>query len=246
MATVASVSIGAGPRRPQSSTGFVLNAGATEHYQDADSYDRRYEARSEDRDFYLRRAAKATSILEYGAGTGRLTLPLLLAGKQVTAVDVSEPMLGRLRERASRYDPSVRARLTLRASDMRTFTTKRRFDQVVVGFNALGHLYSHRDVASFLALALRHLHPGGELLLDLPMPHLDLPGYDPTAQIQVSEMEAGSGSELLTLRLFQPQELLMHLHYAGFERAVLFGDFEGHPLETDSEVMVLVARRPRC
>jgi SAM-dependent methyltransferase len=229
-----------------SAAGFVLNAGALEHYQDPTNYDRLYDARTEDRDFYVRRAASATSILEYGAGTGRLTLPLLLAGRFVTAVDISQSMLGRLTERADEHGDLVRSRLAVHCADMRTFVTRRRFDQIMVGFHALGHLYSHRDVATFLGKALSHLHPGGEILLDVPLPHLDLPGYDGTAQVLVSEMDGAAGSELLTLRLFQPQELLMHLHYAGFTAARLFGDFDGGKLESDSEVMVLSARRPEC
>lgn len=226
--------------------GFVLNAGAVDHYQDPANYDRLYEARTEDRDFYVRRAGSARTILEYGAGTGRLTLPLLSAGKIVTAVDTSQAMLDALIERAQQAGPDVRSRLTVQVADMRNFVTTKRFDQVIVGFHALGHLYSHRDVEAFLAAALRHLRPDGELLLDLPLPNLDLPGYDPTAQVLVSEMDGSSGSDLLTLRLFQPQELLMHLHYAGFTSAAIFGDFHDGALDADSEVMVLSARRPKC
>ena len=226
--------------------GFVVNAGAVDHYQDPESYDRLYEARTEDATFYVRRAKAARSVLEYGAGTGRITLPLLEAGRRVTAVDLSAAMLGALARRAERAGQAVRSRLAIECADMRTFVTRQRFDLVVVGFNAFGHLYSHRDVVAFLERAFSHLSPGGELALDLPLPHLDLPGYDGTAQILVSEMDGARGAELLTLRLFQPQELLMHLHYAGFERASLFGDFQGGPLESDSEVMVLSARKPKC
>jgi len=224
----------------------VLNAGASEHYQDPAHYDRLYDARTEDRDFYLRRARSASVILEYGAGTGRLTVPLLLAGKSVTAVDTSQPMLDALRLRVQAADSRALHRLTLHSADMRSFSTRRRFDQVIVGFHAFGHLYSHVDVSAFLALALRHLVPGGELLLDLPLPHLDMPGYDGTAQVMVTEMDGARGAELLTLRLFQPQELLMHMHYAGFEKAQLWGDFQEGGLDGDSEVVVLSARKPPC
>jgi 2-polyprenyl-3-methyl-5-hydroxy-6-metoxy-1,4-benzoquinol methylase len=234
------------PRQPRRSGGFVLNAGAVDHYQDPANYDRLYAARTEDRDFYLRRARSARTILEYGAGTGRLTLPLLSAGKAVTAVDTSRAMLGTLTQRATLAGADVRSRLSVRVADMRTFATSQRYDQVIVGFHALGHLYSHRDVVSFLTRAFRHLRPHGEILLDLPLPNLDLPGYDGAAQVLVSEMDGAHGTELLTLRLFQPQELLMHLHYAGFTDAALFGDFHGGALETDSEVMVACARSPKC
>lgn len=227
------------PRAP-----FLLNAGAVEHYQDPAHYDRLYQARTEDRDFYLRQARGARRILEYGAGTGRLTLPLLLAGKEVTAVDTSAPMLGALSRRA--HSVQAGARLSVHCADMRTFSTRVRYDRVIVGFHAFGHLYSHRDVTSFLGRAWRHLVPGGRLLLDLPLPHLDAPGYDAAAQVSVTEMDGAEGAELLTLRQFQPQELLMHLHYAGFERARLSGDFHGGPLDGESDVIVATAWKPKC
>jgi len=240
------VTAAASPRPGASPKSLALNAGAVDHYQDPTNYDRLYGARTEDRDFYLRRAQGMRSILEYGAGNGRLTLPLLVAGKQVCAVDVSRAMLDALSARVEALPGSARKRLESHLADMRTFSTRRRFDQVIVGFHALGHLYSHSDVATFFERAHRHLLPDGELLLDLPLPNLDLPGYDGAAQVMVSEMDGAGGPELLTLRLFQPQELCMHLHYAGFERVRLYGDFEGGALEADSEVMVLSARKPKC
>lgn len=232
--------------RSVSSAAFALSAGAVEHYRDPAHYDRLYEARTEDRDFYVRRCQGAPRILEYGAGSGRLTLPLLAKGKEVTAVDTSEAMLTALVRRAEATGRDVRGRLSVHCADMRTFRTRVRFDRVIVGFHAFGHLYSHRDVVAFLGRALAHLLPDGELLLDLPLPHLDAPGYDATAQISVTEMDGAEGPELLTLRQFQPQELLMHLHYAGFDRARLFGDFQAGPLDSESDVLVLSARKPKC
>ncbi len=57
--------------------------------------------------------ATVDPLLEIGPGSGFETLPLLAAGHHVTAVDVSEPMLGVLRERAE--EAGVAARLTTRS-----------------------------------------------------------------------------------------------------------------------------------
>lgn len=225
--------------------GPALHLGASEHYQDGPSYDRRYQARTEDRDYYLGRTRSARTVLEYGAGTGRLTLALAAAGKHVTAVDLSQAMLDVLCARLEGASEAVRQRVQVYAADMRTFRTRRRFDVVLVGFNTLGHLYSHDDVAGFLRLAWSHLEPGGRLLLDVVVPHVDVPGYDPIAQIQVSEFEGPSGPEQLTLRIFQPRELEMHLARAGFGSVRFAGDFHGAPLDQSSEAMVVVAQRPK-
>lgn len=50
--------------------------------------------------------------LEIGAGTGRIALPLAQAGVDVTAVDLSEPMLRRLVEKGGAAVPAVQADAT--------------------------------------------------------------------------------------------------------------------------------------
>src|SRR5690606_16528822 len=99
-----------------------LHPGAVEHYQNAAAYESRYQARSEDIEFYLRRCSAQKSVLEYGAGAGRLTLPLARAGKKVYAVDTSSPMLALLRARLRAEPATVRARVEVKKADMRTFS----------------------------------------------------------------------------------------------------------------------------
>ncbi|HSC87887.1 MAG TPA: hypothetical protein VLC09_11475, partial [Polyangiaceae bacterium] len=72
---------------PTRSSSLRVHPGAVEHYRYGAAYDERYRGRSEDIDFYLRLARGVDRIVEYGAGTGRLTLPLARAGAQVLAVD---------------------------------------------------------------------------------------------------------------------------------------------------------------
>lgn len=220
-----------------------LHPGAVEHYEDASSYDRRYEARSEDVDFYKRRA-KGKSVLEYGAGTGRVTLPLARAGSSVMAVDVSEPMLDLLRERVAAEAKATQKRVVIKKGDMRTFATSRRFDLVIAGFHTLCHLYSIDDIRTFLKQAYRHLAPGGHLEFDLPLPRIDVPGYDPLAQVRVTEVDGESGPQLLTQRWYQPQEICMHLHYAGFLRIRLGADFTFEKLQPETSIFVVSAQKP--
>lgn len=220
-----------------------LHPGAVEHYEDASSYERRYEARSEDVDFYRRRG-KGKSVLEYGAGTGRLTLPLARAGSEVLAVDMSAPMLDLLRQRVSAEGDTTRKRVIIKKGDMRIFSTSRRFDLVIAGFHTVCHLYSNNDIRAFLKRAYSHLKPGGSLEFDLPLPRIDVPGYDALAQVRVTEVDGESGPQLLTQRWYQPQEISMHLHYAGFERIRLGADFTFNKLEPDTSIFVVSARKP--
>lgn len=224
-------------------TALLLHPGAIEHYEDAASYERRYQARSEDVAYYVRRC-RGKSVLEYGAGAGRVTLPLARAHCEVVAVDVSAPMLALLKERIRLEAPAVRSRVAIKKGDMRTFSTNRRFDVVMAGFHTLCHLYSNTDLSVFLRKAHLHLKAGGTFECDLPLPRIDVPGYDPLAQVRVTEMEGRNGPELLTQRWFAPQEIAMHLHYAGFERIRLGADFTFSKIEPETSVFVVSARKP--
>lgn len=222
-----------------------LHPGACEHYEDAESYAERYQARSEDVDYYLSKLAPGNTVLEYGAGAGRLTIPLAERGVQVTAVDASAPMIALLEKKISLLEAKTRRRILVRQADMRRFVTRKRYDFAVAAFHTVCHLYSVNDMREFLSQAWRHLKPGGRLLFDLPLPRIDMPGYDPISQVRVTEMEGPKGPQLLTQRWFQPQEVLMHLHYAGFHHARLGADFTSSLPDRETSVFTVSATRPR-
>src|SRR6186997_514945 len=92
------------PRLPAALIEDLVDAGSREHYADAALYDYEYRRRRADVSFYreLARRRGADRILELGAGTGRVTLPLARDGRRVTALDQSPAMLARLRDRIAR------------------------------------------------------------------------------------------------------------------------------------------------
>ena len=67
----------------------------------ADLYDLEY-AHDFDLPFWLALAEReAGPVVEWGAGTGRLAVPLAAAGHNVTAVELSEEMVGRGKRKGS-------------------------------------------------------------------------------------------------------------------------------------------------
>ncbi len=235
-----------------------LTSGAIEHYMNPSRYDQRYAGRQEDVKFYAARARDWANILEWGAGSGRLTLPMAAAGAEVLAVDASQVMLNQLKEKL-KEKPKLKKIVRTHCADMRTYTPRKKFDGVVAGFSTFCHLYRHEDIASVLKTAWNSLVPGGELVFDLPAPRTDGEGYDHYAQIFVSEIQlpqAGSSDifvvnqleasgQLLTQRIFHLQEMKMHLSYAGFEELEVLGDFEQNAPDADSQTLVFSARRPK-
>lgn len=103
-------------------------------------------------------------VLDLAAGSGRLTMPFLALGREVTAVDLSEGMLGLLSARLDEAPARLRERCTLVHADMREFSLGRRFGAVVLGTSSIS-LLDDRGRAALYGRVREHLAPGGRFLL---------------------------------------------------------------------------------
>jgi 2-polyprenyl-3-methyl-5-hydroxy-6-metoxy-1,4-benzoquinol methylase len=92
------------------------------------------------------------SILELGAGVGRITHPLVELGYSVTAVDNSPEMLAEIRG------------ATTVLSDIEELSLDISFDAVVLG-SFLIHAPVHRTRAALLEVCRRHVKPSGVVLV---------------------------------------------------------------------------------
>lgn len=166
----------------------LVDAGSREHYADAALYDYEYRRRRNDVAWYKelakRRLGTSGRILELGAGSGRVTIPLARAGFEVVAVDGSDAMLAGLRKRVAALPPAVAKRITIEKGDLRDFsvTAKRAtksksrelatFPLVIAAFNVVEHLYTRGEVHACLRRVAAHLAPGGAFAFDVQMPDL--------------------------------------------------------------------------
>ncbi|WP_311244571.1 daptide-type RiPP biosynthesis methyltransferase [Microbacterium sp. WCS2018Hpa-23] len=98
-------------------------------------------------------------ILDIGAGSGRLTIPLVRSGRRVTALDLSEDMLSRLR-RAVPDHPMLECVV----GDMRDFALGRRFGLVIIGATSIT-LLDRVGRSLFYANVRRHLAARGVLAM---------------------------------------------------------------------------------
>ncbi len=162
------------PGLPDRLVDDLVDAGSREHYADAALYDYEYRRRRADVTFYreLARRRGADRILELGAGTGRVTVPLARDGRRVVALDQSAAMLARLRERIARLPSPVASRITPVAGDLRTFSVGGRFPLAIAAFNVLEHLYTRGEITACLQRIAAHLAPGGAFAFDVQLPDL--------------------------------------------------------------------------
>jgi SAM-dependent methyltransferase len=213
-----------GPGRPRPLSDQLVedlvDAGSREHYADAALYDYEYRRRRADVSFYreLARRRGADRILELGAGTGRVTIPLARDGRAVTALDQSPAMLARLAQRVSRLPRSAAARITPVTGDLRSFTVGGRFPLAIAAFNVLEHLYTRGEVTACLQRIAAHLAPGGAFAFDVQLPDLAWLLRDPSkrwARTRFTDPTTGRAMFYSTNHDYDPisQIALIRLYY---------------------------------
>jgi SAM-dependent methyltransferase len=125
----------------------------------ADLYDLEYD-HDYDLPFWLALAEREDGpVVEWGAGTGRLAAPLAGIGSDVTAVEVSENMVEKGREKGDAVE-WIRG-------DMRYVKLGRRYGLAICAFNSFLCLSSVDDALAFLRNARDHLEPDGLLGIEV-------------------------------------------------------------------------------
>lgn len=104
----------------------------------------------------------SASIVDFGAGTGRLSIPLSLKGYAVTAVEPCQEMLIQLK----RKDPHNS--ITTVCARMEDFRGEGKFDLALCVFTVILYLLDEDSLKKSLATAYEALRPDGMLLLDIP------------------------------------------------------------------------------
>jgi len=224
--------------------------------------------------FWLALAERETGpVVEWGAGTGRIAVPLANAGHSVTAIEISGEMVERGKGKGKSVEWVV--------GDMRSARPGRRYGLAVCAFNSFLCLTSLEDALAFLRNARDHLIPGGLLGIEVsafsPEELVDPPGgpelrHDLTRALpdgrldrfSVSRYDAASQlmrmhlfyerydatgalqsrrAHDLTIRLTGRDELRLMLRLSGFEVEAVYGGFEGEPFTSASDHLVVLARR---
>jgi SAM-dependent methyltransferase len=239
----------------------------------SDLYDLEY-THDNDLPFWLSLAEReAGPVIEWGAGTGRLAAPLAAAGHDVTAVELSGPMV----ERGEKKSGSV----GWIVGDMSGVDAGRQYGLAICAFNSFLCLKGVNDALAFLRNAHEHLVPGGLLGVEVsafsPEELVDPPGgpalhhdltrvlpngrldrfsvsrYDASTQLMEMQLfyeryDASGTLENqrahdLTIRITHRDELDLMLRLAGFEVEAVFGGFEDEPFTSTSDHLIVLARK---
>lgn len=133
-----------------------------------------------DVDIYANLAPNGGSVLELGAGTGRVALGLAALGLTVTGIERAPAMLRQARAKLAAADPETAARVTLVQGDMTALTVSGPFDLAVCAYYGLAHLPAGAAWRNVLRGVVQRLKPGGGAAFHQPrVEALALPPPDP-------------------------------------------------------------------
>ena len=200
--------------------------------------------------------------LEFAIGTGRVAIPLAERGVPVTGIELSQPMIDRLRAKADDATIPVLAR------DMTTARAPGEFTLVYLVYNTISNLLTQPSQVACFRNAARHLMPGGRFVIELWVPELrklppgqqavvwqSAPGYigldtyDVLRQHVVSHhIHFDEGKEATLFRsqhrYIWPAELDLMAQLAGFELESRHADWLGADFTAGSRSHVSVYRVP--
>jgi SAM-dependent methyltransferase len=201
--------------------------------------------------------------LEFAVGTGRVAIPLAERGVPVTGIELSEPMIARLREKASEEA------LPVITGDMATTRAPGEFTLVYLVYNTIGNLLTQAEQVECFRNAARHLVPGGRFVIELGLPELrsmppgsdavvfhNEPGYigvdsyDVVKQHLISYHFHFDDSRQAYLsrsphRYIWPAELDLMGQLAGFSLESRHADWHGSEFTAESGSHVSVYRLPQ-
>ncbi len=148
-------------------------------------------------------AQRPARILELGAGTGRVALPLAADGHDVAAVDASPAML------ALGCEPMRAAGIQIVQADIRDLPAGLgQLDLIICALGTFQHLLTRADQLAALTGAARLLAPDGQLALDLtaPRPEDLEPGPQPLRLEWTREHSClGTVTKLASQELAEPR-----------------------------------------
>lgn len=204
--------------------------------------------------------------LELAIGTGRVAIPLHEAGVAVTGIELSEAMIGRLREKIDA------AEIPVVPGDMTTVRAGEGFSLVYLVFNTIANLLTQEQQVECFRNAARHLTPGGCFVIELGVPDLrsltpgtggtlerSEPGYllvdtyDTLQQILVShhvrfdpEVDGSREASIgrTPQRFIWPSELDLMAQLAGFTLESRWAGWDRTEFTTESRSHVSVYRLP--
>lgn len=207
--------------------------------------------------------SEGKSVLDACCGPGRISVELALKGLKVTGVDITQPFLDAALETAN--DEGVE--ITALNADMRTFSSRKKFDAALNVYNSFGYCSSIKEDCKILKRIYAALKKGGTFILECISREIAVQyftegewfernGMTVLTEFGVEGAWEGLRSKWILIskdgkriehefiqRLYSAVELKNILLETGFSKVEIYGGFGKTPYDQSAKTMVIVAKK---
>jgi SAM-dependent methyltransferase len=208
--------------------------------------------------------SEGSTIIDCGCGPGRISIELASLGLKVTGVDLIKPFLEAARETARAEGVA----LELIQSDLRTFTSEKKFDAAVNLYTSFGYCDSIEEDIQIVKHIADTVKPGGTFIMECLSREIAVrdftegewfyrAGKTVLTEFSVQGPWEGLLSHWILIdnetgqrldhsfvqRLYSAVELKRILLDSGFCSCDIYGDFDFSPYNEKARTMVLVCRK---
>lgn len=131
-----------------------------------DLYDLLYEDVTEDIYMYLNLLKGQKNILEFGAGTGRVTIPLAKDGHFIEAVDLSSKMLNKMKNKIQN-DETLREYINPVLANMCGYLSTKKFNAILIPLTSFNYLLTEQEQEQCLLAIKNNLLDNGFAIVEL-------------------------------------------------------------------------------
>lgn len=204
---------------------------------------------------FLARIAGDGPALEFGVGTGRVAVPLARRGVPTHGIDLSRPMVARLKAKAADIEVAI--------GDFATTSVEGAFSLVYLVCNTIMNLTTQERQVACFRNAAAHLRDGGCFVVKVMVPelrrlppgerhvvfaasdeHWGIDEYDVASQGLVShhfeEVDGRLERSSIPFRYVWPGELDLMAELAGLSLRERWGGWNGEPFTAESRKHVSV------
>ncbi len=206
---------------------------------------------------------EGASVLDAGCGPGRISVELALHGLDVTGVDLIQSELDAANETAA----AESVKINFIKDDLRTFTSKKKFDCAVNLFTSFGYCDTIEEDIQILKHISDTIKPGGFFIIEGTSREIavkyftegewfERAGMTVLTQFSVEGAWEGLRSKWILLgkdggrmehefvqRLYSAVELKRLILASGFSSAEIYGGFNFELYNQNAKTMVIVARK---
>jgi len=138
-------------------------------------------------EFFYHYAKEAGEILDIGAGTGRIAIPLAQRGVKVVCIEPS-PAMSREFERKLTTRPAISKNIELVPGDAMSFNLNRTFPAAFLS-GTFDHFVDDEERLSSLKNIAEHLKPNGKLIFDVFLGLMKDSPLSPAGKVKKGDIE---------------------------------------------------------